>query len=44
MYNMENNTEELITICIPVALICDISNDIELGEKVRQLYWESKNK
>jgi hypothetical protein len=41
---MENNTEEPITICIPITLIHDISNDSELGEKVRQLYWESQNK
>jgi hypothetical protein len=41
---MKNNTEEPITICIPITLICSTSNDVELGEKVRQLYWESQNK
>jgi hypothetical protein len=39
---MENNTEEPITICIPITLISDTPNDIELGEKIRDLYWESK--
>jgi hypothetical protein len=31
-------------ILVPIDVIYNTPNDIELGEKVRKLYWETQNK
>ena len=39
----ETNTIETGTyILVPINMIHDTPNNTELGEKVRNLYWESK--
>jgi hypothetical protein len=38
-HNPENKTH----ISIPKNTVRNTPNDAELGEKVRQIYWESKN-
>jgi len=38
-YDMGTNREQLL---VPASLIKTISNDSELGAKVRKLYWDSR--
>lgn len=37
-----NGNKDTTDICIPNRLVKDTPNDMELGEKIRRLFWEKK--